>query len=173
MLMGIFHYLLVEAMKWSPWLGPNLINPKMNLLFSHAVVQNTHRYSMSNPSGRHVDSAPSLSAFVWPSCHKLVKLSSFLPITVTVRRQDSLADVNMGSGSTFPRFKSQLCDIRQVTEPLWTCFLIYKIGIMIYFSRREWLVDSEGSVNIRPLLPPLKKPPQCSAFLSRPTPKLH
>lgn len=50
----------------------------------------------------------SLSTSACPSCCKLIKPSSSVPSTVTVRRQDSLVVVNMGSGITLPGFKSQL-----------------------------------------------------------------
>ena len=45
----VFHYVLVEAMKWAPGLDPNLINPKISVLVSHSNVHSAYAYT-SNPS---------------------------------------------------------------------------------------------------------------------------
>lgn len=138
---SVFHYLLVEAMKWAPGLDPNLINPKISVLFSHSDVHNAYAYT-SNPSASSIlplNCNLSLSTFLGLSSYKWIKFSSSFPFTVIVMNQGSLVDVKMGSEITFSRFKSQLCHLLavQYLASFWTSlsfsFLIHKIGKMTYF----------------------------------------
>lgn len=141
MLVGVsvFHYLLVEAMKWAPGLDPNLINPKISVFFSLRCSQCICLHISSASSILPLNCNLSLFTFLGLSSYKWIKFSSSFPFTVIVMNQGSLVDVKMGSEITFSRFKSQLCHLLavQYLASFWASlsfnFLIHKIGKMIYF----------------------------------------